>query len=329
MATQDRDMQFDIARVLSILWVVVVWHVYDYNPTYKAFIANDYTYMMTRVMLGVLMFSSGYFMSKYSFNEWNDVKKFFIKRFWRLYPLYALAAVILFLLGFIVKKRILLTALTGLSPYITPQPSTLWFVAILISFYFVTPILYLIHSKAEKIPFKDDVKYLTFILCCFVLFSFLYWISRDLELFEVRLAVYFPIYFLGYVSKKCDTFDRLTKNRQSAVVMIVIASFYLCFAEGFNTVSTFGFIVVGVFGFLSFSELLSTLLRDNYISKAISVLAYASMCIYLFHRVWFTLADFLFDGKRYIPLWFIYLFVIPFTIIMGYYIQKKYDSLLK
>lgn len=73
-----RNLLFDIAKVIAILWIVSVLHVYDYNSSYKEYVYNDYTYMITRMMLGVFMFSLGYFMSKYEIHSWKEFKQYYI-----------------------------------------------------------------------------------------------------------------------------------------------------------------------------------------------------------------------------------------------------------
>lgn len=323
---QNRDLKFDLAKLLAALWIVV-WHVYDYNSSYRAVIVSDYSYMLTRVMLGVFMFSSGYFMSKYKFRKWIDIKNFYVKRFWRIYPLYAIAAISLFLCGFIGEKKVLLTTLTGLSTYVTPQPSTLWFVALLLSFYIITPLIFLVCERVYKLQIQSEIEYLFLTFSVIVLFSFLYWLSRDFLPFDQRLSVYFPIYCLGYASRSSDIFHRMINSKKSAVALIGIALVYFCLAEHFCTIAKFGFIIVGILGVLSLTSFLSgySWVKSKFIYK----LCYSTMCIYLFHRLWFSCADMLFEGTWYIPLWFTYLVIIPFTVIMGYNIQTMYDKLLR
>ena len=328
MANKERKLQFDIAKVLAIMWIVACWHVYDYNPEYRSLIVNDYTYMLSKLMNGVFMFSSGFFMSQYySFRNINDIKCFYFKRFWRVYPLYAVAAITLYGCGFIDNSKVLLTTLTGTSPYILPQPSTLWFVSLLISFYILTPLLFVLCERFDRIQLKDEIKYVLFLLLNFSIFSFLYWIYREYNAFDERFAVYFPIYFWGYYSGRNSIFERLTRNKSTSFLLMVISLIAISFAESFNTMAKFSFIVFGILGLLSFTALLSEVSWTK--NKVIFKLSYATMCIYLFHRLWFTCADMFFEGEWYIPLWCVYIVVIPFTILAGYYLQKFYDKLVQ
>lgn len=149
--TKDRILFLDTARSLAMLWIVCYWHVKDYvevSETREALsLFGDF--YITDVMLGLFMFLSGFFMAKYTFTHERDIANFYKKRLTRFYLLYALSAILLFIIGFNRGFGLLITTLTVSSTYILPQPQTLWFLSMLASFYILTPLL-----------LKDDCKVL-------------------------------------------------------------------------------------------------------------------------------------------------------------------------
>lgn len=90
---RKRNIPFDIARVLSTIWVVGIWHTSGmWNQELaapfedKAFFSN-----ITIAVLACFTFLSGYFLKKYTFKRRSDVAYFYKKRFWRFYILFAIA----------------------------------------------------------------------------------------------------------------------------------------------------------------------------------------------------------------------------------------------
>ena len=68
---KERILYLDTARVIAMLWIVCYWHVKDYveiGDTHTALTLYGDVFI-TDIMLGVFMFLSGFFMSKYSFEN--------------------------------------------------------------------------------------------------------------------------------------------------------------------------------------------------------------------------------------------------------------------
>lgn len=119
--SKGRILYLDIARVIAMLWIVCYWHVKDYvevGETHAALILYGDEYV-TDIMLGVFMFLSGFFMAKYRFDNFvENSKTYYAKRLTRFYLLYAVSAVLLFLIGFDREIQTLITTLTVTSTYI-------------------------------------------------------------------------------------------------------------------------------------------------------------------------------------------------------------------
>ena len=121
----------DIARVMAMLYIITIWHAHDYIRV----VSIPFGDLVKNACLGLFMFVSGYLLGGgYKIYTIRDVRNFAIKRFVRIYPLYAIA-----LLSFWITKAIdlktLVYSLTGLSTFLPPQPPTLWFVSMLLLFY--------------------------------------------------------------------------------------------------------------------------------------------------------------------------------------------------
>lgn len=154
---KERNLQFDVARVLSMMWIVFVWHLSEYlDKDVRNILLFDGAYNVTTVALGTFMFISGYFLSKYKFENANDVKQFYLKRLKRFYFLFMLAAITMWIGGMNPENRTLITTLTGLSSFILPQPRTLWFFSMLMFFYFITPLLQSVYNalKIKSITYR-------------------------------------------------------------------------------------------------------------------------------------------------------------------------------
>ena len=130
----------DIIRALCMLWIVAVWHNNDYLPVVYHW-SNDFVpAMITQVVLVTFTMISGMLLSKYSFNSKSDVWVFYKKRFGRFYFLFILAAVTFYFCGFYSLKA-LIKCVTGISLVLGQSPFTLWYMAMLMIFYILTPLL--------------------------------------------------------------------------------------------------------------------------------------------------------------------------------------------
>lgn len=132
-----RDMKYDIARSVAMIWVVGIYHLSEYlfSPLHEL----QWARMVTWGCLGTFTFISAYFLAgKNEFNNWTQIRAFYGKRLLRLYPLFVLSALTLLLIGFNNWEQTWKGVL-GVSTFFAPQINTLWYVSMLIGFYLLTP----------------------------------------------------------------------------------------------------------------------------------------------------------------------------------------------
>ena len=140
-----RDMRFDIARSLCMIYVVGVFHLTQYlgdsqeyylghSPVGSRFVSST---------LGVFSLISGYFIGiKYGFKDRTEVLQFYKKRLVRFFPLFFIAALLLWLIGFNTLGQTI-CALMGVGCLVPENlyPQTLWYISMLMIFYLITPTL--------------------------------------------------------------------------------------------------------------------------------------------------------------------------------------------
>lgn len=318
--TNSRILYLDIARVLAMLWIVCYWHVKDYvelGDTHTALTLYGDVFI-TDIMLGVFMFLSGYFMSKYSFENFKkDTKSFYIKRIIRFYFLYAISAIMLFLIGFNKGIFTLLTTLTVTSTYLLPQPRTLWFLSMLASFYVLTPLLLI---KGYK----------SLIINSLLIFSGGVILHHLLsEGIDNRFFWCFPLYCIGiFVGKKKKMMDILT-NDIVGILAIVITIFIVIQLQGMVENISYQYLYYLMFPFGIVSILyISKCLSKAPIGKYVEIVAYFSMSAYIFHRVIYSVLKKIIYGiiGYDFSYTFCFLVFIPICLIGAYLIQYGYDK---
>ena len=272
---KHRIICFDTARVLAIFWICCFSHLSSYmDDSFKIF-ATPEIYNLTRSSLALMMLISGFFLSKYSFNNKEEIINFYYRRFIRFYPLYFISAITLYLLGFIPKFSVLILALLGLSSYILPQPPTLWFMSMLMSFYIITPIL----CKTIN-SFRNTKAALLMIL---IVYIGLFLVEACVNI-DNRLHWCFFAYIIGLViGRKQESYLLLNNNRLEIVILLAYTILLIFRVNGAFIYDIE--IIVGAFAILYISKWISY----KKAAKAIICFSYASMAMYLFHRHFFII----------------------------------------
>lgn len=312
---KQRDLQFDIVRVLATFWIIGGWHVMD---VFGWHIERKMPYaFLTFDALAGFMFMSGYFLSKYTFDTRVEVVTFYKKRMIRFFPLFALSAITMFIIGDNPGRLQLVLTLTGLSSYFGKQPWTVWFISMLFSFYLMTPLL----SKCiNKMKFNVILKLLVIVFGTSI---FVYLLSLTPLDYDKRLSYAMPAYCIGLLLGKTAYVKQYSEKWWVAVISIVLCGFFAYFnIHGIE----YGYIdgIIGVIALLSISNWLKYLP----IRKVIEPLSYASMCVYLFHmQCYEKLPGLLHLGG--VEIWSVYLVLIPIIVILSYAIQFAYDKLIE
>ena len=273
---QGRIKYLDMARCIALLWIVGFWHL-------QGSLTNDLSFWgdmdITCIMVGLFMFLSGFFMSKYRFDgTWKSFFSFMQKRFKRFYILYMIATILFFGIGYFGEKwMVVFTTLTALSTYILPQPLTLWFISMLFSFYFVTPFI-----------MKHNIYYAS--SSAFLFFMLGYTLHNLLPGgIDYRFFWCFPLYCLGLYSGRRKWLIELLRRKVwggifTVLLFLVFLALYVIPIQQFPVVRHLHICIlpIGIGCVLFYSYLCVSYLPS--VNRIVEPLAYCSMSAYLFHR---------------------------------------------
>ncbi|MEK8025099.1 acyltransferase family protein [Pseudaquabacterium rugosum] len=128
----------DGLRAVCALYIVGFWHLMDYVPGWPGY-HNAVTQRLTVGVLGLFVLLSGFLLGQGAVAPgWAGLRRFWVRRLWRIHPLYLLALLAFWAIGLIGLKGVAKAAL-GLSMLWGPPPPTLWFVTALLVYYAVAP----------------------------------------------------------------------------------------------------------------------------------------------------------------------------------------------
>lgn len=322
ISNNNRILYLDIARAIAVLWIVGYWHlrVYcgiSYTNPYLSFPGDHY---ITNVMLGLFMFLSGFFISKYSFDNFKkDTKTFLRKRFLRFYILYSTSALLLYIIGYnsVFGRMCLFTTLTMISSYLLPTPRTLWFFSMLASFYIFTP--FILYKRR-----------LTWIVLSFaIIFILVYFLSIILPMgIDTRFYWCFPFYCGGLligIKNKMTLF----LNHYMCIISLIILTVQLNLLFNYPIVFHYLQYVTLPFGVI-FLLNISYYLSFLPIKKSIEFIAYGSMCAYLFHReIYIGLITIYNKLSLDFSYWVSAITFLPIALILSYFIQTIYDKITR
>lgn len=190
----NRDLSFDILRALATLWIVGILHLLTQTGLCDIGVWK-YGIPITNTCLAGFIFMSGYFLSKYSFENMKDVWAFLKKRFFRFYILFFISAATLFVAGplcgfhWFSNVRQFVFCITGLSTFFPPQPQTLWFISLLMVLYISTP--FVLYRRSGKSLWQVLSRILVLLLLVVVLLSL--GIEADRHFFSYTILYYAAI----------------------------------------------------------------------------------------------------------------------------------------
>lgn len=141
----QRDYRLDVARAICMIYVAAFAHLWAYvHPDVSSVVSVHPVFrILSYSCLYLFTFASGYLLGgKYSFGIDGNSKiwPFYKKRFFRTIPLFLLAAIVLYLIGFN-SARATLNGVLLISPFVKPRPLTLWYIPAIFWCYFITPLI--------------------------------------------------------------------------------------------------------------------------------------------------------------------------------------------
>ena len=137
-----------------MVWIVAYWHLCEYLGIDCN---NAISSTLTHSVLATFTLFSGFFLGQKAITA----HEFYKKRLLRFYPLFFLACLLMFIGGGGIKSFLqFLMSITGLSVFWLPQPPTLWYMAMLMVFYVITP-----PHFAYEIKMEYNRRFINRILC--------------------------------------------------------------------------------------------------------------------------------------------------------------------
>lgn len=313
-----REYRFDVVRVICMTYLIAFFHLYGYIYTQGGSPFYDPACTaMAHACLGLFTFVSGYLLGrKYCFGKQGntDAWTFYKKRILRVFPLFVIASIALWLIG-LNGIEATWNGLLCISPFVDPKPLTLYYIPVIMWCYLVTPLIS-----------RRDLKWR--MLSCLSVFSFLL-VSRFLfSSVDNRFVFDVFFYFVGVVSASC--FDwKLNHSNGGAIKTFVILFFVLLYATSVNftllstTSRQMAVGAIGVFALLFVCDGLSKLGAHQFFY----LVSYASMACYMFHRFFYRVAEFLWNPSETILKWLYMVgLVFPVMIVLSYFIQKIYED---
>lgn len=309
---QKRLYSFDIMRALCMLWIVGFWHLQEYIDSIAIY--NSFTYWITNGVLGTFFWISGYFIGKKSVRTKQDVNEFYKNRIWKIYIPFLIVSVafyalhILFGINYIETRRQLVLTILGLSCFITPAPSTIWFVSLLTFLYLITPVVLQKESDVYRI-------HISLLIVLMLIFAYHFFKIDE------RVILFVPFYFSGII---------ISKNSMELKYIIYVIIFMLCTMMSMVlidiTMEIPPMLILQTVLFIVFIYVISRILESfKFFSEFALKLSYLSYMAYLIHRIYYGIinklfGDFSVGGGVFV--------VLPSFLIIAYIAQKIYDRFI-
>lgn len=329
-----REYRFDVVRVVCMTYLVVYFHLYGYvyNDSQTSFVYAAST-AVAHACLGLFTFVSGYLLGKkYCFGQQGhgDVLLFYRKRIWRVIPLFVVSSIALWLIGFNTAEATI-NGLLCISPFVRPEPMTLYYIPVILWCYLVTPLV-------SRYGLRWRVCCSLFLFGLLLLARFMFPSIDNRFVFDVFF------YFVGVVS--ASYFDWRFCFSYGTAIKSLIVLLFMSLVVFFSIHKSFMFYpscqmligAAGVFVVFFICEAVSRLLfdgpKDNgggfkpLACRIVVFVSYASMACYMFHRFFYWAAETIWNPSDTTVKW-LYMagIVYPIILVLSYAIQKTYDRL--
>lgn len=310
MINNNRQLLPDIARTLCMLEIVAFWHLFDYIDPVNW---QHYFKPLTLGSLGCFTFLSGLFLGK----KEMAFKKFYLARLIRFMPLLMLALVMFYILHMVNAKTMILSAV-GISCFYPPQPLTLWFFAMMIVFYFVTPfLLHHLHIFSHSYDLWIFLARATIFYCMLIMFHIFF--PTD-----YRLLVYYPFYVGGilFPISSLHNLERKWYLLLTFAFLLLVTGIKVDIYVLSELMQALGSVIL----ILLTSSILEKIKKRGFV-YTVEFMSYISMTAYLFHRVVYSLVLRVFHVEDVSFGWILAMITILF--ISAFIMQKGYDKIIE
>lgn len=312
---KKRLLGFDLVRVMAIFVVIGIYH----NLNYAGMYLEPAVRVLVYSSLGVFTFISAFLLaSRYSFEGKTEILTFYKKRVLRIFPLFIISSILLVFIGLNAWVPTI-KGLIGISPFWAPHPTTMWYVAMLISLYLITP--FVVRGSVKNQCLKA-ISVMTIVGLIQIVFGTV----------VPRTFNYYTVYLLGLLLGRNyyePTMSFLHSKKTLIVSLVWMALVVVVFLTKNVYLKSFSS-VVGIIALLNLSLLIAEKLHTSrFFTKSITVLSYASFCAYLFHRevIWALFKIYKPAGS--LPVFLEVLLIgVPLSFFCAFYIQTLYDRVL-
>lgn len=316
--SKKRVIGFDIARVISII-IIVLYHSLGYGCSYYS---HSAVRSIAYASLSIFTFQSGFLLAtRYDLQNCTFFD-FIKKRLLRIWPLFLFSSVLLCLIGFNSWSSTA-KAWLGLSSFWRPAPRTMWYVGLLIFLYICT----LFWAKGGLL--KQIIKFM-------VTMGIIVGIQLVFHSVDIRTFVYTPIYFAGIIIGQYGYrkfFSFITTPKYIIILLLLFVAILLVqiFKIKGNLMLMWVNSIIGMVALMSIYVYIGEKWKDNeHLVSKLSMLSYATFCIYLFHREVFAGLIMLWKpSSQYQMVPYLGFVGLAIVIPLAYYIQKGYDRIIK
>jgi peptidoglycan/LPS O-acetylase OafA/YrhL len=318
--------QADILRSLAMLYIVGFWHLFGYSAALACRENWRGTHMATSCSLGMFCFLSGFlaaFKHGTTMTDLGTVRRFYGKRFLRLYPYYAAAVIGGYWLGVynLTQRSELAASLCLVSMFLGCAPLTFWFVNMILAYYLFTPLVLWKGARGRALC-----------ACTAVLLVGLLILGTRYAAVDHRLVQYLPSFGFGLLAGSSATARRWAFSPVAALLSVVgiLAIAWVSGSMRSPVTQMIAHTLCPVL-LVSPSWIAATWLsRYATIRAASFAIGYLSMSAYLLHR--FTYAAW-FDLYRPVGVTKSLLYwvgvALPTTCAVAYAVQKVYDACVR
>lgn len=311
----NRDPGVDLLRAMSMLYIVGYWHLVPYARAYPDY-ANIVTECLKDISLATFVFCSGLLLASRCFElNLRGLMTFYQRRIVRIYPLYLLSLMLFVGIG-LVEWSSVFNAVLLRSMFNPPAPYTLWFISMIMVYYLATPFLVVLA--------EDWQHYLVVSLA--LLAALIVYHLRVNEI-DTRVILYLPCFLFGIQLAKSKITQIWLKRHRDWMAILLVPSFLLyqnTYDNGSlsSTINSIPMLLVGAtVVYLQVDRLIAIVPV-----RACLSIAYASYCMYLFHRpIIFFAINLYFPVGGTSRIFYLVILVLPLVFIVSYYLQKSYD----
>ena len=308
---QGKIFQIDILRALCAIYIIGIWHLTNYLDSSVYSFGRLYPYMeyLTISVLSTFTFCSGFLLSKYEFASLKDVASFYKRRLIRLYPLFLLSGVTMYIIGYADLKQVI-DALLGVSLFTASPINTLWFISMCFFLYGITPLV------------RIGMKWKFNVLCILVLLTAISFLCFK-DIVDFRLLMYVPIYVIGL---NLRNFKSHINKLQLLVITLISISLLLISFLVIDKNESIAMLIGSICGCAFIVSLAFLCPQVSFMNRIITWFAYSSLFAYLFHRQVFSVSLYL-TGEAYMSLP-VALLTLGVTFVLSWMMQKIYDRIL-